>query len=361
MADRSAALAAVSDALLGIAGDLRSDAVLERLVDAARHLGGARYAALGVPDEEGDGFSRWISAGLTDEEIDAIGPLPRNHGLLGAALQDPEPFRSADVPTDDRFDGWWPEAHPDLDTFMAIPIVFRGDVVGAFYLANKPEGFSEDDQRLVRDLADHAAVLIEHSRLFEARRELSILEERNRLARELHDALTQSLFGLRLRLEAGDTLGAAALLDEVFAELRSLILQLRPPALERDGLAASLAKHLEVVGRAHGLRTQLSVEGLGLLDPDAEQALFRIAQEAVSNAVRHAGGTTVEVSLRRVDGAVLLSVLDDGRGFDPGNRAVSSRRLGLLSMRERAVDLGGSLAIDSEPGSGTTVRARIPG
>ena len=98
VADRSAALAAVSEALLGIAGDLRSDAVLERLVDAARDLGGARYAALGVPDEEGDGFSRWISAGLTDEEIDAIGPLPRNHGLLGAALHDPEPFRSDDVP-----------------------------------------------------------------------------------------------------------------------------------------------------------------------------------------------------------------------------------------------------------------------
>ena len=161
-----------------------------------------------MPDEEGDGFSQWISAGLTDEEIDAIGPLPRNHGLLGAALHDPEPFRSEDVRSDDRFDGWWPAAHPDLDAFLAVPIVFRGEVVGAFYLANKDGGFDEDDQRLVRDLADHAAVLIEHSRLYEARRELSVLEERNRLARELHDALTQSLFGLRLRLEADDVDGA---------------------------------------------------------------------------------------------------------------------------------------------------------
>ena len=182
-----------------------------------------------MPDEEGDGFSRWISAGLTDEEIDAIGPLPRNHGLLGAALHDPEPFRSEDVRSDDRFDGWWPAAHPDLDAFLAVPIVFRGEVVGAFYLANKDGGFTEDDQRLVRDLADHAAVLIEHSRLYEARRELSVLEERNRLARELHDALTQSLFGLRLRLEADDVDGARSLLEEIFGELRSLILQLRPP------------------------------------------------------------------------------------------------------------------------------------
>ena len=209
VADRSAALAAVSDALLGIAGDLRSDAVLERLVDAARGLAGARYAALGVPDEAGDGFSRWISAGLTDEEIDAIGPLPRTHGLLGAALLDPEPFRSEDVRTDERFLGWWPAAHPDLDAFLAVPIVFRGDVVAAFYLANKDGGFTRDDERLVRDLAAHAAVLIEHARLYEASQELSVLEERNRMARELHDALTQSLFGLRLRLEAGDVPGAA--------------------------------------------------------------------------------------------------------------------------------------------------------
>ena len=360
MADRSAALEAVSEALLGIAGDLRSDAVLERLVDAARGLGGARYAALGVPDEEGDGFSRWISAGLTDEEIDAIGPLPRNHGLLGAALHDPEPFRSEDVRSDDRFDGWWPAAHPDLDAFLAVPIVFRGVVVAAFYLANKEDGFTEEDQRLVRDLADHAAVLIEHSRLYEARRELSVLEERNRLARELHDALTQSLFGLRLRLEAGDVGGARDVLDEVFAELRSLILQLRPPALERDGLVASLAKHLDVVGRTHGLATRLDAGSLGELEPATEQALFRIAQEALTNVVRHAAAPTVTIRLVRDDGMVDLRVEDDGQGFDPGDRAISARRLGLASMHERASELGGSLVVESQPGAGTVVRARVP-
>jgi signal transduction histidine kinase len=360
VADRSAALAAVSEALLGIAGDLRSDAVLERLVEAARGLGGATYAALGVPDEEGDGFKQWISAGLTDEEIDAIGPLPRDHGLLGAALHNPEPFRSEDVRSDDRFGGWWPAAHPDLDAFLAVPIVFRGEVVGAFYLANKAGGFDEDDQRLVRDLADHAAVLIEHSRLYEARRELSVLEERNRLARELHDALTQSLFGLRLRLEADDIDGARSLLEEIFGELRSLILQLRPPDLERDGLAASLAKHLEVVGRTHGIGTRLDAGSLGDVAPDTEQALFRIAQEAVTNVVKHASATSVTVHLDRTDGSVALTVDDDGRGFDPGDPAISARRLGLVSMHERAVDLGGSLVVESELGVGTTVRAKVP-
>jgi signal transduction histidine kinase len=360
VADRSAALAAVSEALLGIAGDLRSDAVLERLVEAARGLAGARYAALGVPDEEGDGFSRWISAGLTDEEIDAIGPLPRTHGVLGAALYDPEPFRSEDVRADDRFGGWWPSAHPDLDAFLAVPIVFRGDVVGAFYLDNKEGGFSPDDQRLVSELAAHAAVLIEHARLYEASQELSVLEERNRLARELHDALTQSLFGLRLRLEAGDVEGASSLLEEIFGELRSLIFQLRPPTLALEGLAPSLAKHLDVVGRTHGLATKLEAASVGPLDEDAEQALFRIAQEAITNAVRHAEAGEVLVRLERRDGDVVLEVRDDGHGFDPAARAISARRLGLVSMRERAASLGGRLTIESTIGQGTTVRAEVP-
>lgn len=358
--DRSAALGAVSEALLGIAGDLRMDAVLERLVEAARGLAGARYAALGVPDEAGDGFSRWISAGLTEEEIDAIGPLPRSHGLLGAALRDPTPFTSEDVRADDRFDGWWPTAHPDLVGFLAVPIVFRGDVVAAFYLANKEGGFTEEDQQRVGALAAHAAVLIEHSRLYEASHELSVLEERNRLARELHDALTQSLFGLRLRLEAGDVDGARELLDGVFAELRSLILQLRPPALEQDGLVASLAKHLDVLGRTHGLATHLDAASLPDLRGDTEQELFRIAQEALTNVVRHAHASRAAVSLAPHDGMVVLEVTDDGRGFDPASRSVSSRRLGLVSMRERAAELGGRLTITSAEASGTTVRAEVP-
>jgi signal transduction histidine kinase len=212
----------------------------------------------------------------------------------------------------------------------------------------------------VSDLAAHAAVLIEHSRLYEASQDLSVMEERNRLARELHDALTQSLFGLRLRLEAGDTAGASSLLDDIFAELRSLILQLRPPALVADGLVPSLTKHLDVLGRTHGIATRLDAASVGDLAPETEQALFRIAQEALTNVVRHAAATEVVVRLSRSDGMVALVVRDDGRGFDAEARAISSRRLGLVSMRERAADLGGTLTIISEAGSGTTVRADVP-
>ena len=375
MADAGGALRAVADAVVGVAGDLSIDTVLERLVHAARHLAGARYAALGVPDED-QGFARFLTAGMTDAEIGAMGPLPRTHGLLGAMLTGPAPLRTADITADPRFRGWWPAAHPRMRSFLGVPIVFKGDVIGAFYLTDKVGAteFTADDQELVGVLAAHAAVLMEHARLYEASRELSVLDERNRLARELHDAMTQTLFSLRLTVEAaasllpgdparaGEELATARrLLDATFTELRELVFELRPPALEADGLAATVAKHLDVVGRAHGLRVAVSATGEARLDTGVERELFRIVQEAVANAVRHARASTLEVSLVFAGAGASATVRDDGVGFDPAARAVRSRHLGLTSMRERAAALGGGMAVESAPGRGTSVRVDVPG
>ena len=371
-----AALPAVAEAVLGMAGDLSVDAVLERLVGAARDLAGARYAALGVPDED-QGFARFITAGMTAQEVEAMGPLPRTHGLLGAMLVDPAPYRTTDITADPRFRGWWPSAHPRMRSFLGVPIVFRGDVIGAFYLTDKEggEAFTEGDEAAVGVLAAHAAVLMEHARLYEESRELSVVAERNRLARELHDAMTQTLFSLRLTMETAASLlatdparaeaelaTARGLLDAVFAELRVLIFELRPPALAEDGLVATLSKHLDVVGRAHGLAARLRTEGDGPagLDPALERELLRIVQEAVTNAVRHSGAASLEVVLAFGPDAVSATVRDDGRGFDPDARAIRSRRLGLTSMRERAQALGGRALVESAPGRGTTVRVEVP-
>ena len=374
MADAGGALRAVADAVLGVAGDLSIDVVLERLVHAARDLAGARYAALGVPDDD-QGFARFLTAGMTDDEIELIGPLPRTHGLLGAMLSDPAPYRTADITADARFRGWWPSTHPRMGSFLGVPIVFKGDVIGAFYLTDKVGAaeFSADDEELVGVLAAHAAVLMEHARLYEQSRELSVLDERNRLARELHDAMTQTLFSLRLTVEAAASLlpddparaaaelaNARDLLDAAFSELRVLIFELRPPALEDDGLAATLAKHLAVVGRAHGLAVAVSAAGQAQVPAHVERELFRIVQEAVSNAVRHARASSLDVSLVFGGSAVRASVRDDGAGFDPGARGVRSRHLGLTSMRERAAALGGRLVVDSAAGEGTTVRVEVP-
>jgi signal transduction histidine kinase len=375
MGDVAAALSAVSEAVLGIAGDLSVDVVLERLVKSARGLVDARYAALGVPEDEGSGFARFITAGMSDAEIEAMGPLPRAHGLLGAMLSDPAPFRTPNIATDPRFRGWWPSAHPRMRSFLGVPIVFKGDVIGAFYLTDKTTGteFTAGDEHLLGVLAAHASVLIEHARLYQQSRELSVLDERNRLARELHDAMTQALFSLRLTVETAASLldsdpsgasvelvRARSLVDSLFGQLRSLIFELRPPALDAEGLAATVRKHLDVVGRAHGLAVEVTTSGDTRLAPDLEHELFRIVQEAVTNAVRHADASSLSVTLELGRAGVVLTVRDDGVGFDPDARSIRSRRLGLTSMRERAKALGGTLTIESSRGSGTTLRAEVP-
>jgi signal transduction histidine kinase len=369
-----AAFAAMSDAVLAIAGELRLETVLERLVHAAHDLVHARYAALGIPDEDGSGFDQFIHAGMSDALVERLGPLPRTHGMLGAMLADPSPFRTDDVTKDSRFRGWWPDAHPRMRSFLGVPIVARGDIIGAFYLTDKEgaEGFDESDERLIEVLAAHAAIAIENARLFEASRELSVIEERNRIARDLHDAMTQNLFSLSLTAEAAaklvqtDPTRAEAeirrireLARETQLELRSLIFELRPAQLDKDGLVSTIHKHLGVLARAHGMKDELRASGEARLGSAVELGLYRIVQEALNNVVRHAHAQSVEVDLDFGDDHVTVDVRDDGVGFDPSARAIRERRLGLTSMRERAEELGGSITIDSSPGAGTTVRVEV--
>ena len=374
---RDDVFAAMSDVVLAIAGELRPDAVLDRLVHAARELVDAEYAALGIPDEDGTEFDQFLHAGMSDDLVADLGPLPRTHGMLGAMLSDPRPFRTDDITRDPRFRGWWPDAHPRMRSFLGVPIVAKGDIIGAFYLTEKrgtPSAFDERDEKVISVLAAHAAIAIENARLFEASRELNVIEERNRLARELHDAMTQNLFSLSLTAEAAagsvrsDPARAEAEIDrvrklarETQAELRSLVFELRPPDLEADGLVATVRKDLEVLGRAHGLRAGLHVHGTPEVDSDVETELYRIVQEALNNVVRHAQATAISVDVDAGGGTVTITVRDDGVGFDPGARAIRERRLGLTSMRERAEGLGGKIGVESARGSGTAVTVEVPG
>jgi signal transduction histidine kinase len=377
MAERlNPALRAVSDAVLAVASELSVEEVLQRLVDRARELAGARYAALGIPDGEG-GFSRFLVAGMSDALIAELGPLPRTHGMLGAMLETAEPFRTEDIHHDPRFRGWWPRGHPDMRSFLGVPIVAPDGVIGAFYLTEKEGGarFDESDQELIELLAAHAAIAITNARLYERSRELSVLSERNRLALELHDVVSQKLFSLVLAAESARTLldrdrataGAQVerlqeLASEALEELRSLILELRPPDLERDGLCGALRKHVEALRRLHDVEIDLVVDdevGAGGSD-GADREVLRIAQEAIQNALRHAGARRVAVRLAADNGGLTLEVADDGAGFEPGDRELRSRHLGLTSMEERAERVGGRLEISSEPGGGTVVRLEAP-
>jgi signal transduction histidine kinase len=372
----SPALREVSDAVLAVGSNLAVEQVLQRLVDVSRGLVDARYAALGIPNGEG-GFAQFLTAGMTDELVTRMGPLPETHGLLGAMLEARESYRTPDIQRDSRFRGWWPSGHPDMRSFLGVPIVAAGEVIGAFYLTDKQgaEDFSVADQEVIELLAAHAAIAVTNARLYEHSRELSIMDERNRLALDLHDVLSQKLFALALAAESADTMieldheGARAqlarlreLAQDALEELRLVILELRPPELERDGLAMTLRKHVEVLRRLQDgvISFDLELDGEPAGNPDRDRELLRIAQEALQNAVRHAGASHVVLRLEARNGRLVLEVRDDGAGFDPDAVSVRARRLGLTSMEQRARRVGGSLRIDSAAGSGTTVRLEAP-
>jgi signal transduction histidine kinase len=368
------ALKAVSDAVLGVAANLSVDDVLQKLVDAARELAGARYAALGIPDGAG-GFRRFLVAGMSDELIASMGPLPRTHGMLAAMLHQAQAYRTDDIHEDPRFRGWWPRQHPDMRSFLGVPITGAdGTIIGAFYLTEKEDGdvFDAEDQELIELLAAHASIAITNARLYEQSRELSMLAERNRLALELHDVVSQKLFSVMLTAESAatqldqDPTAARTQLDrlgeltkEALDELRVLILGLRAPELERDGLESTLRKEVEMLSRVHGTSIELELGPDLQLDPERELAVLRITHEAVQNALRHARAEHVIVRVTPRDGGMTVEVTDDGVGFDPGAADIRSRHLGLTSMEERARELSGRLQIHSAPGVGTTVRLEV--
>jgi signal transduction histidine kinase len=362
----------LSAAVLAVTARRSVREVLHTILTSARRLLDARYAALGVPDEHGS-FAEFLADGITDEQWQAIGPVPRQHGLLGVMLRDPNPVRLTDIRRHPQFE-WWPAAHPVLTDFLGMPITDGDEILGELFLANKntPGGFTAEDEELLRLLAAHAAIAIVNARLYERSRELSIVAERNRIARELHDAVTQKLFSLRLTADA-----AAALVDrdperaatelgtvrrlaaEVSDELRAVVVGLLPVDLSGDGLDAALRKQAELLDRVHEASVVFVGGGVPKLTPARREALYRIAQEALHNALRHADPRRVEIDLSARDGQVVLQVRDDGVGFDPGRSEQAARKLGLSSMRERARAVAGRLTVRSTPGGGTTVRVEV--
>lgn len=358
----------MSQAVLAVSRQLRTRDALRVIVGSARTLAGAEYAALGVPDDRGS-FGEFVVDGISAARQRAIGPLPRQHGMLAALLKAEEPVRLADIREDPRFEGW-PSAHPEMSGFLGVPVRSGPEVLGIIFVANKESGaaFTERDTEVLTLFAAHAAIALTNARLYERSRELSVMEERGRLARELHDAVSQRLFSIRAHARAASALvfsdsaraaGEIAAISELgaqaHAELRAVIDGLAPPEL--DGLAASLRRYAALAGRAHGVPVEVAATDVGELAPDVAAAAFRVAQEALHNALRHSGASSVRVALSRTPRRVTLTVADDGIGFDP---ELASGGLGLASMRERAAFAGGTLRVRSAPGTGAEVRLVIP-
>jgi signal transduction histidine kinase len=384
-ADRTSALAALhglSQAVLDISRHLDTGDALRTIVRTARELVGAEYAALGVPDGAGS-FARFLVEGVSDRQWKEIGPLPRQHGMLSVMLNDPHPQRLDDITSDPRF-RWWPKAHPHLTAFLGVPIRDRDEIIGALFLGNtgtpgsEGVGFTAEDEELIDVLAAHAAIALTHARLYESERELTIVAERTRLARELHDAVAQKLFALRLTADAAAGLletdperarahlgQVSALAREAADELRVAVGELLPADLDEDGLAQTVRKQVDVIDRAHqshgGPRVVFSDTPITALPPAHAQVVLRVAQEALHNALRHAEAGRIELKLAPLGRrGVVLTVADDGVGFDPCDDT-ARRGLGLQSMRERADSVGGRVRVESSRGRGTTVRLEVPG
>jgi signal transduction histidine kinase len=535
----------------GLLSELDLDALLARMLEVARELTGAQYAAVGIMDERGEGLERFVTSGIAAPERAAIGELPRGHGVLGLLIEDPRPLRLSDVGAHPRSYGF-PLSHPPMGNFLGVPILVRGEAWGNLYLTGKPDtDFTDQDEKAMVVLADWAAIAVANARLYSdvaARRdqlertvraldttaEISsaiggeielerILEllakrgralvaartaviilvsgtelevaaaagvvpdglvgrrasseewglgavlrsnrperltdldrragrlftaeldasagilvpllhrgravgvlaafdrlddgpdfsadderlllafaataatavatgqsvmshsiegairaseaERRRWARELHDETLQELGGLRVLLSAArrstdperqdEALGQA--LDVVtggIANLRALIADLRPAALDDIGTGAALSGLAERARATSGLAIELTVD-LGFEAgraatrhvPELEETIYRIVQEALTNAIKHAQAERLWIAVREADGAVAITVGDDGRGFDQG---VAATGYGLVGMRERTLLAQGTLAVRSALGAGTTVEVRLP-
>jgi signal transduction histidine kinase len=369
-------LLALREAALAVAADLSLAETLKHIVAAAAELVQARYAALGVPDETGEFLAEFVTTGISPEAEARIGHRPRGHGILGVILREGQSLRLRNLSEHPQSYGF-PPHHPPMTSFLGVPIVHKGKRVGNLYLTDKrgAEEFTADDQRLIELLAAHAGFAIENARLYQQVQQLRVVEERQRIGMDLHDGIIQSIYAVGLTLEYvraqvadGDLAGAderlaSAIegLNTTIRDIRAYILDLRPRRFEGDDLIAGL-QHLLAAFKAN---TLIAVEFSADpdsdrgLSPEARQALFHIAQEALSNAAKHSRATLMTVTLKAAGPHVALELRDNGRGFVP---AEAERRVGhgLINMQDRAQAVGGTLALHSEPGQGSTIWVRVP-
>ncbi len=363
-----------------LVAEIDAEEILHHVLDAARELTGARFAALGVLDEDHAKLNRFITSGIDEELREQIGELPTGRGVLGALIRDPRPLRLDDVSAHESSVGF-PPHHPSMSTFLGVAIKIRGVVFGNLYLTEKAEGasFTEADEAAAGVLAEWAAIAIDRARsAAQNRRKESIAGsegERRRWSRELHDETLQGMGAIRvllataLRHGGGPGLERAveegiAQLGEEIERLRGLITDLRPAALDELGLGAALEdvrRRAELRDHTHVRMAIALAHELGIaetrLDPDLESTVYRFVQESVRNAGRHAHADLIAVNVVERDDFVTVTIEDDGVGFDVGAKPAG---FGLRGLRERVELRGGTLEVMSELGRGTTLTATLP-
>jgi signal transduction histidine kinase len=371
--DRTKELEALLRADTELFRSLDLDEVLQALVDVAVDVLGAHKSLVSIWDEAQGAARIRAARNLRDDSIQRLQVFLTRSGHTGPAHDfNPTVYQAGSGET-------MPAEMKEISdsegitATMDIPIrSAAGGVMGGFGVAySEAHVFSEEEQRVLVALAERASVAIANAELFARAQQAASLEERQRLARELHDSVSQALYGIALGARtAREQLGrdpakavepveyVLSLAEAGLAEMRALIFELRPESLEAEGIVAALEKQVAATRARFGIAVDASLGE----EPDAaievKEALYRIGQEALHNVVKHAKAQHASVSLRSDDGGLRLEVADDGAGFDPD--ADYAGHLGLRSMRERAASLGGALAVESAAGRGSKVIATIP-
>jgi signal transduction histidine kinase len=368
-------LLALHAAALDIYGDLALDVVLQKVVDQAVSLLDARYGALSVIDQD-NRIEQFITCGITPEQRARIGDLPVGHGLLGVVLHEGQRLRLPDLTRDPRSVGFPPQ-HPRMHSLLAVPIVCKGPFRGNLYLAEKRDAreFSDEDEGTLVRFATIAAIAIDSTYLHDRLNSLAVAEERLRIAHEMHDGLAQVLAyvntkaqAVREHIRAGrgddasrhlDQLASAA--REVYGDVREGITGLRAASVTGRTVTQALREFIASWEAQTGIPCTLTGDGELKLTSGAELQLQRIVQEALANVRKHAGARNAEVSLQKMDSRLVVTIRDDGTGFNPEQlRRGDFPRYGLATMRERAESIGGTVNIDSAPGQGTRVTVEVP-
>lgn len=365
------------DAVITVATESSLGVVLRRIGELACELTGARYGALGVIGPDG-ALSDFVHVGMDESTVAAIGDPPKGNGILGVLIIDPRPLRLDDLGEHDDSFGF-PPNHPPMHSFLGVPIRVRGEVFGNLYLTEKAGGgpFSDDDERRAMVLATAAGAAIENARRQSLARDLAIVEDRERIARDLHDNVIQRLYAAGMGLQAvqrriddpavservGDVVDA---LDDTIREIRSVIFAVAHARRGTGGLRADVLSVAVDATTALGFEPSVSFDGpVDSVVPEgiADHALA-VVREALANVARHAGATRASVAVAATDHQVRVAVRDNGRGVeaarDRGGRQGRPGGNGLRNLASRARALGGQLEVAAVDGGGTEVVWQVP-
>lgn len=362
------------EAVLLLESDLTLPDILRHLIEEACAITGARYGALGVLDDARSSLQEFITVGLTQEEERAIGPRPTGHGVLGLLIAEPRPLRLAVLSQHPKSSGF-PPNHPPMTSFLGVPVTAHGEVYGNLYLTDKQgwSEFTQDDELLAQSFAQAAGVAIENARLHERVQSVALLEDRDRIARDLHDDVIQRLFAVGLALQGAgretsdDTTavrleGAIGEIDATIRRIRSAIFELMGTVGDQ-GLRAAVLALVRELRPVLGFDASVSFAGPvdNLVPSETADHMLAIVREALTNVARHAHAEAVAVHISAGDGTCTLTISDNGKGIEaPAGGSTAEGGFGIANLRRRAEKLGGVLEVTSPDVGGTTVTVRVP-